>query len=102
MKLSTVTLFVAALLSAYNIVRLPYTVGICFFIVFAAFAYIGYVRKLNLLNYAAFFGFIILSAIMSGYYADVKGVGGTIMPELILGGIGMVIIILEELKITSR
>lgn len=102
MKLSVLATLCAALFSLYYIIQLPYIVSILLFSVFALLAYIGYSRNLKLAGYAAFFGFLILFAIMSGYYADVKGVGGNIMPAAILGSIGTLLIIFEELKPPTR
>jgi len=100
----------AALLSLYSIVRLPSALAICFFIAFAAFALLGFrqtskvlePKVLNLTSYAAFLGFLALSAIMGGYYADVKGVGGTILPELWVWGIGTFLLIFEAWRHSTR
>ncbi|MBB5235155.1 hypothetical protein [Deinococcus budaensis] len=53
---------------------------------------------MTLRGFAAFLGFLALSAILGGSYADEKGVGGTILPELIVGGVGACALILEVWK----
>ena len=55
-------------------------------------------NPLTLRGFAAFLGFLALSAILGGYYADEKGVGGTILPELIVGGVGAFALILKVWK----
>ena len=102
MKLSTLATVAAALLGARHITGLPYPLSVGCFVLFAVLAVLGHVRKLNLLGYAAFFGFIILSAIMEGYRADVTSTGGTVRPELTVGIIGTVLIIAEELSARRR
>lgn len=102
MRLFFLVTFFAALLSAYYIIQLPYLISICLFAALVILAYYGYARKSSLASRSAFFGFLALSAIMGGYRADVQGMAGTILPEFIVGGIGIILILFEELKPSAR
>lgn len=88
----------AALLGLHSIIRLPYPLAFCWFMLLAALAWSGFrstSKPLTLRGFAAFLGFLALSAIMGGYYADEKGVGGTVLPELVVGGAGSLLLIFE-------
>ena len=98
MKLFPLTTLVAAFPSIHQIVRLPYAGSICFFVAFVVLTYLGHVTKLKLIGYFSFSGSLVLSAIMGGHYTDLKGVGGTIIPEVVVGSIGTLLIIFEILK----
>lgn len=98
MKPVTLSIVAAGILSLYQIARLPSSIALSVFIALVFFTYIGHSRKSKLLGYSSFFGFLALSAVMGGYYADVKGVGGTLLPEFVVGSVGVLFILLEVLN----
>lgn len=102
MKSIVVATCVAAFLGVRYMIQLPYSAAICFFIVLAVFAYLSYIRRLRVGSYIAFFGFLVLSAILGGYHADLSGTSGTILPELIVGSIGILLILFAELRPLRR
>lgn len=101
MKLLPLLFLTVISLNIYYVIKLPYLITILFFASLITLAYIAYKREFKFVLYLSFFGLIVVSGIMGGYYADVQGIGGTIAPQAILGGVGAFAII-QELSRSSK